>query len=661
MGAGPQKLGAVRSVVRIATKAALAGACILFVVHARPAIADENQSAADLDRLSIEDLGQITVSSVEKTSQPLSDAPAAIYVITHEDIVRSGATNLADILRLAPNLEVYQTSASQFVVTARGFNGNSADQSFSNKLLVLIDGRSVYSPLYSGVYWDLQQVLPEDIDRIEVISGPGATLWGANAVNGVINIITRKSGETQGGLIDATAGNLGSSLSLQYGGKIGDDLTYRLYATDFYDSQTVTSTGAPAHDGWSKPQGGFRVDWTPSAADALMVEGDLYAGAESQLGAPNQDIAGRNLTTRWDHSWADGSNLQVEAYYDYTWRSSQDGGSFWVDTYDLDVQHSFALGDRNQIVWGGGLRFSRYLIDGTPAIYFTPDSRTLDLSNFFVQDSITVARPVKLVLGLKLEDDPYSGLNALPSARLSWKLNDTTLLWAAVSRAIRAPTPFDRDLDEKIGSLLFLTGDPDLEPETLSAYEVGLRAQPFSRLSFSVSTFYNSYDDLRSTEFNPKTLFPLEWANGLEGFTYGVEAWGDLQVTPWWRLSPGLSSLSEHFKFKPGLSDLLSVLEPSLGVQQLGDDPDVQASLRSSMNLGPKVTLDGDLRYVSALPNPYVPSYVDLSGRIGWRLSERVLLSLSGFNLLSARHQELPAPQADAVPRSFVSEIQWRF
>jgi iron complex outermembrane recepter protein len=546
------------------------------------------------------------------------------------------------------------------VVTARGFNGSSAEQNFSNKLLVLIDGRSVYSPLYSGVYWDVQQVLPEDVDRIEVISGPGATLWGANAVNGVINIITKTSSETQGGVIDATAGNLGSSLSVQYGGKIGDDLAYRLYATDFYDRQTATSTGAPAHDAWSKPQGGFRLDWTPTTADSVMVEGDIYGGAENQLDAPNQDITGRNLTTRWNHTWADGSNLQVEAYYDHTSRSSQDGGSFWVDAYDLDVQHSFQLGDRNRIVWGGGLRISSYDIVGTAALYFTPNSRTLDLSNFFVQDSITVARPVTLVLGLKLEDDPYSGLNVLPSARLSWKLNDSTLVWAAASRAIRAPTPFDRDLDEKIGSLLFLTGGADFQPETLSAYELGVRAQPFSRLSFSVSTFYNSYDDLRSIEFNPKTLLPLEWGNALEGFTYGVEAWGDLQVTPWWRLSPGLSGLSEHFNFKPGQSGLLSALT-GVGVQQLGDDPDFQASLRSSMNFGSKLTLDADLRYVSALPNPHVPSYVDLSGRIGWRISERVVLSLSGFNLLSARHQELPAPQADAVPRSFVSELQWRF
>ncbi|HEX7759979.1 MAG TPA: TonB-dependent receptor [Caulobacteraceae bacterium] len=601
-------------------------------------------SASDLAGLSIEDLARIDVSSVSKSAQPLSDAPAAIYVITHDDILRSGASSIPQMLRLAPNLYVAQTSASSYVITARGFNGNAADQNFSDKLLVLIDGRSVYSPLFSGVYWDMQDVLPEDIDRIEVISGPGATLWGANAVNGVVNIITRKASETQGGMLAVGGGNVERSASLRYGGKIGADLAYRLYAKGFYDTDTVTSSGAKAHDSWSKPQGGFRLDWTPGAGDRVTLQGDVYQGDES-----GATVAGGNLLARWNHNWRGGATSQVQTYYDRA-----HGGGFVLDAYDLDVQNSFALGRRNKIVWGGGLRVSRYTITGTDTFFFVPTRRTLTLGNVFVQDSLSLNGATTLVLGLKLEDDPYSGVTPLPSVRLSWKANDTTLLWAAISRAIRSPTPFDRDVAEKLGSLLFLVGGGNFQPEKLIAYEVGVRVQPSPRLSFSVSGFYNVYDDLRSIEPNPVTFLPLTWGNRIRGHTAGVEAWADYSVTSWWKLSAAFNLLSESLSFKPG--DLALV-----GVEQEGDDPAHQASLRSSMNLGGAVTLDWDLRYVGALPNPQLPSYVELDTRIAWNVSQRVQLSLSGFNLIHDHHQEYPGPQANAVPRSVFAEARLRF
>ncbi len=612
------------------------------------------QSIEDLRHMSIDQLGEIDISSVTKTSEALSDAPAAIYVITHDDIVRSGATSLPEILRLAPNLQVAQSSPGHFVITAHGFNGNVGDQSFSNKLLVLIDGRSVYTPLYSGVYWDMQDVLPEDIDRIEVISGPGAALWGANAVNGVINIITRKAAQTQGGLVTVSAGNLETDVGLRYGGRIGDDLNYRFYVKDNLYNRTQTASGSTAHDGWSKPQGGFRFDWTPSAADAVTLQGDAYQGSDEQVGAPNEDIAGRNLTARWNHGWSDGSALQVQAYYDYTSRATQGGGSFYVNTYDLDVQHSFSLGPRNAIVWGGGMRFSQYGIHGTPTFYFQPPGRTLDLFDLFAQDSVSITRSATLILGLKLEEDAYAKFSALPSARLSWKPVDDVLLWAAVSRAIRSPTPFDHDVIEKIGSSIALYGDEDFEPETLTAYELGARVQPTKAVSFSVSGFYNAYDDLRSIQLAP-TFFPLTWANRLKGDTWGVDAWGDYQALSWWRLSASFSALSERFGFKPGAGTSALV-----GVNQIGDDPTYQASLKSSMNIGRAVTLDGDLRYVSDLPSPRVPAYLELDATLGWNVSNRVRLSLSGFNLLHDRHQELPAP-ALPVQRSFVAGLEWRF
>jgi iron complex outermembrane recepter protein len=614
------------------------------------------QTIESLRTLSIDQLANLDVSSVTKTTEVLSEAPAAVYVITHDEIVRSGAQTLPEILRLAPNLQVYQLSASSYTVTARGFSGNPADQAFSNKLLVLIDGRSVYTPLYSGVYWDMQDVPPSDIERIEVISGPGATLWGANAVNGVINIITRKAQDTQGGLVDISAGNLFQSATLRYGGTLDDDLAYRFYVRDYAGDDTETSTGANAHDHWNRPQGGFRFDWTPAGSDSVTVSGDDFAGYEAAPGAPNTDIAGRNLTAHWTHDFADGSSLQILSYYDREERSTANAaGSFFVDTYDLEAQHNFSPNAWNAISWGGGMRVSNYSIEGTPTLYFVPMSRSLDLADVFAQDSIAIDPSLTAVLGFKIEDDPYAGVAPLPSGRLSWKVADGALIWAAISRAVRSPTPFDTDVVEKVGSAVGLTGNPYFLDETLTAYELGTRVEPTERLSFSLSAYYNDYNDLRTVEITPVTVFPITWGNKLEGDTYGVEVWGNYQLYSWWRLSASVNELEEHFKFAPGSTSAI------LGVAQIGDDPHETATLRSSMDITADVNFDWDLRYVSKLPDPVVPAYVEMNASLGWNLSHAVRLSLSGFNLLHARHQEFPASVADAVPRSFSVGLQWRF
>jgi iron complex outermembrane receptor protein len=614
------------------------------------------QTIENLRGMSIDQLATLDVSSVTKTNEVLSDAPAAIYVITHDQILRSGAQTLPEILRLAPNLQVYQTSASNYIVTARGFSGNSADQAFSNKLLVLIDGRSVYTPLYSGVYWDMQDVLPADIERIEVISGPGATLWGANAVNGVINIITRKAKDTQGGLLDISAGNLEQSVALRYGGTLSDDLAYRFYVRDYFGDDTETPSGNNAHDHWSRPEGGFRFDWTPSASDSVTFQGDDFAGSEAQPGAPNEDISGRNLTAHWTHDFADGSSLQFLTYYDREARETEDNeGNFWVDTYDFEVQHNFTLNGWNAINWGGGVRVSDYNIHGTASLLFVPAGRALDLSDIFAQDAITIDPSLTAILGLKIEDDPYSGVTPLPSGRLSWKVGDQALVWGAISRAVRSPTPFDEDVLEKSGSTALLTGNPYFVDETLTAYEIGTRVQPVERLSFSISAYYNSYDDLRTIELTPVTFFPITWGNKLEGYTYGFESWGNYQLFPWWQLSASFNELREHYKFAAGAT------APSLGYSQIGDDPHETATFRSAVNLTSDINFDWDLRYVSKLPNPVVPAYVEMGASVGWNVSETLRLSLSGFNLLHARHQEFPPSEADAVPRSFSVGLQWRF
>jgi iron complex outermembrane receptor protein len=612
------------------------------------------QSADDLRNMSIDDLANIDVSSVTKSRGSLLDAPAAIYVISHDDIARSGATSVPEILRLAPNLDVIRTSASTYVITARGLSGNNNAQNFSNKLLVLIDGRSVYTPLFSGVYWDMQDVLPEDIDRIEVISGPGATLWGANAVNGVINIITRHSGATQGAFATIGGGNQARDAAARFGGRLSGDATYRFYVKAHQDRHSDTATGVGANDKAHIIQGGFRVDWNPGTADTFTVQGDAYGGARAQGTAPNERIEGRNLLGRWNRSWTGGSTLQVQTYYDQVGRTTENGGGhFDIDTFDLDIQQNFALGRSNDIVVGGGARENRFHIRGAGGLDFVPTNRSLLLSNIYVQDSVALFPTLTAILGMKLEDDPYSGATLLPSARLSWKASSHMSLWAAASRAIRSPTPFDTDVTETLGSTLFLTGDRNFRSEKLTAYETGLRVQAGSRASLSISGFYNVYDDLRSIEITPVTFLPLIWGNLLRGHTYGFDAWGSYQVTPWWKLSAGFSLLHEHFLFKPGASGLV-------GISQLGDDPKHRASIRSSFNLARNITFDADLRYVSARPNPYVKRYVEMGGRVGWGLSRHLELGVSGANLLHDRHLEFPAPDATAVPRSFFIDLKWR-
>jgi iron complex outermembrane recepter protein len=408
-------------------------------------------STGDLKSLSVEDLMSLEVTSVSKTAASISTAPAAVYVITHDDVVRSGATSLPEVLRLAPNLQVYQTSPSGYTITARGFSGNTSAQNFSDKLLVLIDGRSVYSPLYSGVYWDAQDVLLEDIERIEVISGPGATLWGANAVNGVINIITRKASDTQGGSVSAGAGNIEKGGAVRFGG-VDDGFSYRAYVKSFERSAFDSPSGPSEDDGWDKTQAGFRTDWI-SQADTVTVQGDTYRGHEEQSGLPDLSIEGSNLLARWQRQFSTGSALELKTYYDQTQRFNSAGnGAFVLNTYDVELQHSFALGSVNAIVWGVGDRVNRYDITDATTFLFVPDQRTLNLANAFVQDVIAFDPRVKLTLGLKVEDDPYSGVTPLPNARFSFALSESAFLWSSVSRAIRSPTPIDRDVEEYLGS-----------------------------------------------------------------------------------------------------------------------------------------------------------------------------------------------------------------
>ncbi len=635
-----------------------AGFLALCCVSGSPAFADQGDrpsSPEDLSSLSIEQLANIQVRSASKRPEPLSAAPASIYVIDHEQIVRSGAVTIPEILRLAPNLQVYQQTPAHWVVTARGLSGDSAAQSFSNKLLVLIDGRTVYTPLFSGVYWDLPDLVPEDIERIEVISGPGATLWGANAVNGVINIITRNAGSTAGAYAQAEAGTGRQVAGIRFGGQAAPDLSYRVYGRWLRQDSAFIPGDRSAEDGWHRLGGGFRVDWTPGKRDTVTLQGDIFGGRENEPGPAHENISGHNLVARWNRDDGDDQQLQVQAFYDHFRRADHpDNGSFFANTYDVDAQHSFVLGTRNQFVWGGGVRIVDYKIDGTSSLFFAPASRNLFLGNLFVQDTIAVSKALSVTAGLKGERDPYVGWSLLPDVRLAFKPATSTLLWAAVSHAVRSPTPFDEDVQERVGTIVSLSGNPDFRTEKLTAYELGLRAQPLTALSFSLTGFYHHYDDLRTVEAGagPASVLNLHWSNNLAGHSYGIEAWASMSPLPWWTLSAGATLLSEHFHFKPG-----ATLTP-VGTWQDGLDPSHRFTLRSSMDLGGSVTLDVNLRAYGSLHHSDVPSYAELGGRLAWNVSDQVALTLTGANLLHKRHVEHPG--GDAIPRTLMAGVEWR-
>lgn len=615
-----------------------------------PLCAVRAQTIEQLQNLSIEQLSQINVTSVAKRSESLSDAPAAVYVITHEQIMRSGATTIPEILRLAPNLEVAQLNSTSYAISARGFNvGDNA--SLSNKLLVLIDGRSVYTPMFGGVYWDMINVLPEDIKRIEVISGPGATLWGANAVNGVINIITYDSSETQGGVLTLGAGNLERDASVQYGGRLTPDLTYRVHAEYSDFSSYPLANGSSAHDAWWKPTGGFRLDWNPPN-DQVSVQGDLFTATED----PDGFIRGQDAETSWKHTFNDGSSLQLLAYYDDSQRWLQNAGGFTVNTYDFELQHNFKIGGWNDIVWGAGERSFSYNFYQSGGLLLVPSAQTLNLADVFAQDTITVAPRLKVTLGLKLEDEPYAGVQPMPSISVAWKPVDSTLLWASVSRAVRSPTPVDVNIREFAGPYDVLNGSNGFHPETLTAYQIGTRVLASSNLSFSVSGFYDVYDDLRSVDPPPApAVFPFTFGNMMSGTVFGVEVWGSYQVTKWWQLSAGFDLQHESLEFLPGSSQVL-------GLAFVADDPGHQATLHSAVDFGHGVTWDAYLRDVGALSHPAVPEYVELDTSVNWQVTPRLELSLTGDNLLHRYHVEfIEGSQTTEIPRSVFAQARIRF
>ncbi|MGZ4958118.1 MAG: TonB-dependent receptor plug domain-containing protein [Methylomonas sp.] len=655
-----------------------------------PVAADE--APTDLEDLSINELMQMEVSSASRKTQTLSNTAAAAFVISQDDIRRSGVTSLPEALRLAPGIEVAQINASSWAITARGFNGR-----YANKLLVLMDGRTIYTPLFSGVFWNLQDTLLEDIERIEVIRGPGAVMWGANAVNGVINIITKKAKDTQGNLLAAGGGNQEQGFAgYRHGGQIGDDGSYRVYAKTFEREAFVDSTGQRQHDDWRSVQGGFRIDDRLSSDHRYTIQGDVYrknigSTVTPQTVLPPFNVAfnvddhadGANLLGRWEGTFSDGSEFKLQGYYDRV-NFSAAALSDSQDMLDIDFQHRLHPSASHDLMWGANYRFIHSTTDNTSAIAFTPNSLGYHNGSVFVQDDITlIDDTLRLTLGTKLEESHFGNTQVQPNARLLWTPSDKHSIWASVSRAARTPSRGEAQANVGLGGVSLATGlpppfklipvqvmaapNPDLKAEKVFAAEIGYRTQWTNTFSTDVTAFNNIYTDLimfrlgelDSSAFPAMLTQPLVWFNNSrEVTTRGIELSSDWQALDWMRFTGNYSYLKIEMDQDP------------LNPDTAGLSPRHHGSLRWQMDLNQKTKLDFTMRHVSKLDadRQSVPAYTTFDARLAYEAYKGVELSFVAQNLFSPRHPEyrdssavsLPASSVE-VPRSIYGKIDWRF
>lgn len=627
-----------------------AAAAMLAAVQARAeTVEDAAPSAEALGALSLEELSEIRVTSVSKRPEPLGQAAASIYLITNEQILRSGAMSLPEALRLAPNLSVMRIDALDYSITARGFAGFES----ANKLLVMVDGRSVYTPLFSGVDWDQHHVLLEDIERIEVVSGPGGVLWGANAVNGVVSVATKSALDTVGVLAAANAGTLDRDVRARIGWGLGTAGAVRIYGTAFKRGDLETAAGEAANDGWTGLQGGFRADFA-WGGDAFTLQGDLQdADIDESLGVPGY-VRGGNLLGRWTRRWSEQLSTEVQAYYDDIRREARlvhDEQRTW----DIEAQAAWSLG-RHNLVLGGGYRLMKdeFRTLSEPQL-LSPPRRKTEIANVFVQDEIALTSNLLLTLGLKAEENSYTELEWLPQARLGWRASDRQFFWAAVSRALRNPSRIERDF-----TFAGLVVPGQMGSEKLVAWEAGWRGRLTNRASASVSLFYHDYDDLRTNELSPPPPggLPIYVSNGLAAEVWGVEAWTDLRLTETWRLSLGGAWLGKDLEIKPGRLDVSNF-------ESGGADPDYWVKLNAHADLTPRLTLDVSLRAYGEVPrlniNQYVgaDAYAEAGVRLAWRARDDLELYLVGQDLLHDRHAEASEARRSEVPRRVSVGFRW--
>ncbi|NJD90429.1 MAG: TonB-dependent receptor [Geobacter sp.] len=653
-------------------------------------------SAEEIDpaTLPLESLMDLKVTSVSKKSQSLTDAAAAIFVITQEDIRRSGVTNIPDALRMVPGIQVARIDSSKWAVSARGFNGR-----FSNKLLVLKDGRSIYTPFFLGVYWETQDTVLEDIDRIEVIRGPGASLWGANAVNGVINIITKSSEHTNGLLASAGGGNYEKGFAtLRYGGQLSPSTTYRVYAKHLERGHFVDANGNDTNDAWHNSMAGVRMDSSPTATDSFTLQGDYNSGKLNETyklyrlpadSPPPYDfltpgrtgIDGGDVFFRWQRKLADSSSHTLQAYYDHDKRDMLILPQTF-DNIDIDFQHRFTLGTNQDIIWGAGYRYGSIKLLSSTTLDFPEQSTSTSLYSSFIHDEISlIPNRLSLIFGARLEHNDTTGFELQPNGRLIWTPNQQTSLWTAVSRAVRTPTVGDQQIIYRYRSLppatppnslpiplrLEILGSTQLKSEEVIAYELGSRSEITTRLSIDVALFYNDYRNLRVLKpgqpyaETTNAVQPFILSNDMHGYAYGAEAALELTPFDWWRLR-GAYSFEKLFMYLDGTS-----IDQINKGNAAGDTPRQQLSIRSGMDLGSGVNLDLWLRAVERIDwidSQSMPGYATMDARISWKPYKDLELSLVGQNLFHDHRPEFIPEYVNTVPseivRSYFAMVTWK-
>lgn len=611
----------------------------------------EAPSVSELKKLPLEELVDTEITSASRRPEKLSETSSAVDVITGEDIEHSGATNIPDALRLGTEMQVAQVDGHTWAISDRGFNITSA-----NKLQVLMDGRSLYTPLFSGVFWDAQQTFLPDLEQIEIIRGPGATLWGANAVNGVINIRTKSADETQGLLLYGGGGFEEDGFGgLRYGGKAGENTYYRVYVMG-QNNDGLPLEGDSSEDGTHIIQGGFRVDSKIQPEDMVTAQGDFYGGNDEQLTGGDIDIDGENILGRWTHQFDKDSSLMFQAYWDRTHRLIPDVFEEERNTFDLETQYQFRYGE-HYIVTGGNYRLSHDDIGNLgPSLAFIPDSDTEHLVSFYGQDEWHIVPDTfYLTGGSKFEYNTFSGFEIQPTGRFTWLPGMGQTVWGAISRAVRTPTRVDQNLvaPNPAFATAFLLANPDFESETLIAYELGYRIKATNDLSFDLAGYYNDYSDLRSVEPLPGGKLKIE--NKLEGESYGGSLATKWRVMDWWQLDGSVSLLHVDIHRASGGHDI------SNGASE-ANDPECSFIIHSAMDLPWNLRFDSYLRYVDDLPNPHTPSYLTADLRLAWSVRKNIEVAIVGRNLFDNAHPEFQqATLTREVERSVFATFKWSY
>jgi iron complex outermembrane receptor protein len=579
----------------------------------------------DLKTLSLEELMQIDVTTVSREPERRFDAPAAVSVITGEDIRRYGVDTLADALRLADSVSVARFNGGSWAIATRGFSATT-----NNKLLVMIDGRSVYTPLFGGVFWEAQHVPLPDLDRIEIIRGPAGTLWGPNAVNGVINIITKRTADTQGVIVRGVTGSRETGhLVGRYGGQINPRTSYRVYGVGSEFDSPLLQDGTSAREDRQLLQAGGRIEWELDGQAHLTVQGDVNSGRMGLQNRSDIEMDGGNVVVTYIKPLGAGESFQILGYADRERRDVPQQSWENRSTYNVEGQHTIRFTPRYNLIWGGGVRSTLSRTRPTAVIFFEPDDRTINQVHAFAQTDITLQPRLTLTLGTRGERTTFSGFELHPAARVKYTPRTDTLIWGAISRAVRTPTRFDQELRVQINNVVVIRGDSAFKPEHLTAYESGARFNPRANVSVEASVFYNDYDDLRSQEANP--LITL--ANLYDGHTTGLELAGNVQPHSRWLVHASYTGQRVSLKPLPESHD-------TTNARAEADDPSHIFSMRSYLNLPGRMELDGFFRAVGKLRASSLPGYQELDLRIGWQATERLDLSVMGRELLHPRHAE---------------------